>query len=241
MDAYTQQDYEAIEAAVLESPRGRWFLSEFTRRNRGADTLMLLKAIRKLERGMVEHSQHQVSDELAAGLQSLSGSIGSTLAGIRQSEDVWGAVIDMPEESADQVLIGRMRNAITQLAEVKRQIDWLLAERSSGGAAEADRALKAENRKFFEGDEALFEASPDAATAPSPAFVVVGEEQKTAGPARQQAAQGEPAAPPPAPGPKGDPRDRIVFIRRASSQETSIPLADEADETLPSGQSQHGS
>ena len=29
--------------------------------------------------------------------------------------------------------------------------------------------------------------------------------------------------------PMGDPKDRIVFIRRASSRETSIPLADEAE------------
>ena len=48
MHAYTQTDYEAIEAAVQESPRGRWFLGEFARRNRAADTLMLLEAIRTL-------------------------------------------------------------------------------------------------------------------------------------------------------------------------------------------------
>ena len=36
-----EEDYEAIESAVMETARGRWFLSEFARRNRTADTAML--------------------------------------------------------------------------------------------------------------------------------------------------------------------------------------------------------
>lgn len=44
--------YEQIEAAVNETSRGRWFLEEFTRRRRNADTLMVLAAIEKLERGL---------------------------------------------------------------------------------------------------------------------------------------------------------------------------------------------
>jgi hypothetical protein len=42
-------DYEAIEAAVLDTARGRWFLAEFARRNRSADTTLLLAAIERLE------------------------------------------------------------------------------------------------------------------------------------------------------------------------------------------------
>lgn len=42
-------DYEAIEAAVMETARGRWFLAEFARRNRTADTALLLAAIERLE------------------------------------------------------------------------------------------------------------------------------------------------------------------------------------------------
>jgi hypothetical protein len=43
------EDYEAIEAAVMETARGRWFLTEFARRNRTADTQVLLEAIARLE------------------------------------------------------------------------------------------------------------------------------------------------------------------------------------------------
>ena len=40
-----EADYEAIEGAVMETHRGRWFLKEYARRNRAADTQMLLQAI----------------------------------------------------------------------------------------------------------------------------------------------------------------------------------------------------
>jgi hypothetical protein len=42
-------DYDAIEAAVMDTARGRWFLAEFARRNRTADTTLLLTAIERLE------------------------------------------------------------------------------------------------------------------------------------------------------------------------------------------------
>src|SRR5215831_18365811 len=45
----SEADYEAIEAAVVETNRGRWFLAEYARRNRHADTKMLLTAIDRLE------------------------------------------------------------------------------------------------------------------------------------------------------------------------------------------------
>lgn len=43
-------DYDAIAAAVMETGRGRWFLAEYARRNRQADTEMVLSAIVRLER-----------------------------------------------------------------------------------------------------------------------------------------------------------------------------------------------
>jgi|GEM_PF-4733169 len=41
----TNSDYDAIESAIMESSRGRWFLSEYARRNRYAETKLLLLAI----------------------------------------------------------------------------------------------------------------------------------------------------------------------------------------------------
>ena len=41
--------YEEIEQAVMETSRGRWFLTEFARRHKATDTATLLNAIRRLE------------------------------------------------------------------------------------------------------------------------------------------------------------------------------------------------
>ncbi|WP_119268396.1 hypothetical protein [Taklimakanibacter deserti] len=46
---FPREQYEALESAVMESARGRWFLAEYARRNRAADTMMLLDALKKLE------------------------------------------------------------------------------------------------------------------------------------------------------------------------------------------------
>jgi hypothetical protein len=45
-----EEDYETIEAAVMETARGRWFLNEYARRNRSADTQIVLDAIAALEK-----------------------------------------------------------------------------------------------------------------------------------------------------------------------------------------------
>jgi len=55
----SEADYEAIEAAVMETARGRWFLAEYARRNRHADTTMLLKALDRIE--AVVRREHSVS------------------------------------------------------------------------------------------------------------------------------------------------------------------------------------
>ncbi|MEM1287321.1 MAG: hypothetical protein AAGH60_03110 [Pseudomonadota bacterium] len=47
--APTQDDYDAIAAAVMETERGRWFLAEYARRNRHADTEKVLDALGSLQ------------------------------------------------------------------------------------------------------------------------------------------------------------------------------------------------
>ena len=46
--------FEQIEAAVMETARGRWFLNEYARRNRQADTVMVLGAIERLQRQLLD-------------------------------------------------------------------------------------------------------------------------------------------------------------------------------------------
>jgi chemotaxis protein CheZ len=48
-----ESDFEAIEAAVKETARGRWFLDEYAYRNRNADTKLVLDAIQRLQRSVL--------------------------------------------------------------------------------------------------------------------------------------------------------------------------------------------
>jgi hypothetical protein len=48
------EEYRAIEAALLESPRGRWFLSEHGRRSRRVDTSALDDVITRLQASLRE-------------------------------------------------------------------------------------------------------------------------------------------------------------------------------------------
>jgi hypothetical protein len=47
-----EADYDAIEAAVMETARGRWFLIEYDRRRRAAETAQLLEAVTRLEQAI---------------------------------------------------------------------------------------------------------------------------------------------------------------------------------------------
>ena len=51
----SEVDYEAISAAVMETGRGRWFLAEYAKRNRNADTAMVLDAAQSPERDVPEY------------------------------------------------------------------------------------------------------------------------------------------------------------------------------------------
>jgi hypothetical protein len=45
----SEADYDAIREAFMETSRGRWFLGEYAKRNRNADTTMVLDAVARIE------------------------------------------------------------------------------------------------------------------------------------------------------------------------------------------------
>jgi hypothetical protein len=48
-EGISEGDYEAIEAAVVETVRGRWFLTEYARRNRVDEVRQMLDGLARLE------------------------------------------------------------------------------------------------------------------------------------------------------------------------------------------------
>src|SRR5246500_5948223 len=57
----SEEDYDAISQAFMETSRGRWFLGEYAKRNRNADTRMVLDAVERIEQTIV--AQKQSADE----------------------------------------------------------------------------------------------------------------------------------------------------------------------------------
>ncbi|MDB5571404.1 MAG: hypothetical protein JWN93_2587, partial [Hyphomicrobiales bacterium] len=53
--APADDDFDSIEAAVLETPRGRWFLREFARRLKSAESDRVFEALARIER-LIEES-----------------------------------------------------------------------------------------------------------------------------------------------------------------------------------------
>ena len=70
----TLDDYDAIAAAVMETERGRWFLAEFARRNRAADTAAILDALAAVETRLAERPRRGPpgSPKLVARLLSIA-------------------------------------------------------------------------------------------------------------------------------------------------------------------------
>jgi hypothetical protein len=61
-----EEDYDAISEAFMETSRGRWFLGEYAKRNRNADTRMVLDAVARIEESMA--AQRQPAAETDNGL-----------------------------------------------------------------------------------------------------------------------------------------------------------------------------
>ena len=75
-DAPNEGAYQAVFAALSESARGRAFLAEYARRNRNADTEVLLAALARLQ-AMVANQRPLPSDQVRQELRALLETIRS--------------------------------------------------------------------------------------------------------------------------------------------------------------------
>lgn len=87
------RDYGAMEAALSETARGRWFLSEHARRHRGHDTRILLDAIGRIEAAVAERPSpappqgREPGDDLSE-IALMVGRIRDAFAGARPQESL---------------------------------------------------------------------------------------------------------------------------------------------------------
>ncbi len=127
-----REEYDVIEGAMLETARGRWFLGEYAKRNRSADTDVLLQAIGRLENAVVGERGPSGMERLRFDLVEMAKAISRTKSEI--------AAIHTPDqdqsqlEAASEALDGIVRTTeratsdILQAAEEVQEVAWTLRE-----------------------------------------------------------------------------------------------------------------
>lgn len=112
-EGMSEADYEAIEAAVTETVRGRWFLAEYARRNRIAETRQLLDAIGRIETAIAaQHLPGPAADPsvrlLMQRIKEISGQLNGTAEEMRAA-GVAERFADAVDHQA-RAVAGLMRN-----------------------------------------------------------------------------------------------------------------------------------
>lgn len=122
----TDADFQAISEAFMETTRGRWFLAEFARRNRNADTAMVLDAVARIERWLAAQKEQQAPSpppEPSSELPEALAAVKTIFATARDSAD---AVLSNPGVDLG---LGPARKC----ARVIREIAWGLRESGADG------------------------------------------------------------------------------------------------------------
>ena len=111
----TDADYHAIREAFMETARGRWFLNEYAKRNRNADTAMVLEAVARIEQNLGAAHQEAATPQPPEGLpETMQAALEKARAAIRH---------EFSETGFDPALMPWRKSA-----RIIREIVWGLRE-----------------------------------------------------------------------------------------------------------------
>ena len=108
----SEADYDAIREAFMETSRGRWFLGEYAKRNRNADTGMVLDAVARLEEALATQRQAQPAPD---------HQLEETLAAVRSAVDQAGATVSA---ALDGLALQQNLAPIRKGARIIKEISW---------------------------------------------------------------------------------------------------------------------
>ncbi|AWN39501.1 hypothetical protein [Methylobacterium durans] len=131
-------EYDRIEATMSESARGRWFLAEYARRNRSADTDMLLGAIGRLENAVSGERGLDGVGRLRGDLMEMANAIARTKAEIAaiSAPDQDQTRLSVASEALDAIVRAteRATSDILGAAEEVQESAWTLRESGADAA-----------------------------------------------------------------------------------------------------------
>jgi hypothetical protein len=115
----SEQDYDAIREAFMETARGRWFLGEYAKRNRNADTRMVLDAVARVEENLAAQRQAAPDNGLAEALVAIRRAVDEARAAAS------GAI--------DSLALEETLTPVRKGARVIREIAWRWREIGADG------------------------------------------------------------------------------------------------------------
>jgi chemotaxis regulatin CheY-phosphate phosphatase CheZ len=123
-----EDDYGAIADAVMETARGRWFLGEYAKRNRTADTDLLLTAINRLESSVGGERTHPQIERVRFDLVEMAKTIAQLKIEVSSSDDQ--SQFMQATEALDAVVktTETATSSILESAEQIQEMAWTLRE-----------------------------------------------------------------------------------------------------------------
>ncbi|HEY2231317.1 MAG TPA: hypothetical protein VGI22_26995 [Xanthobacteraceae bacterium] len=123
-----QGDYQSICAALMQTERGRWFLEEYARRNRSADTQLLLAAIGRIEAVVCAERNLQAPQGFRSDLLEMAKAITRTRAEVADIRaDAAADAESVPPESEAAAARPQSRPGdVFAAAERIRDVTWAM-------------------------------------------------------------------------------------------------------------------
>jgi hypothetical protein len=94
-------DYDALCEALMASARGRWFLQEYAKRNRNADTLVVLDAIARVEAVVRGDQAHHATQDVRIELLEMARTIAQTRADVAEASPAPAAEVASDPTATD--------------------------------------------------------------------------------------------------------------------------------------------
>ena len=207
----SEEDYDAISQAFMETSRGRWFLGEYARRNRNADTRMVLDAVSRIEESLAAQRQPAAESGLA-----------DALAAIRRAVDEAQADASA---ALDSLALEENLAPVRRGARVLREIAWRWREIGADGRM-CD-LLDAQVSAIEAGCEQISSDGPRGVL--SAAFDLIRERIAGFGDDGAAAPHAAEAAPSPSPAPSIEIAAAAVEIAHETSATDDIEAADKAE------------
>jgi hypothetical protein len=113
-------EYDAICDALMQTARGRWFLEEYARRNRSADTLVLLSAIERIESAVCAERDSRAQHEFRSDLLEMANAITRTRAEVAEISS------EAPAPSRSAPIAAPQPGDIFAAAERIRDVTWAM-------------------------------------------------------------------------------------------------------------------